>query len=647
MEKDQILEDLFKSFRVAINNATLYFDQHPIFLHAVCDLKEKIDKIFLIFDPLVIGITPKSLLVNDTVLENSKVYHELAGTLHRRKIKRITIEKDVSVHEIALLLSKLGLSAKDAIKSGGFNAIEIPHIIVENLDYMQFLKEGGKQQKDIWSVLLAKAVKDNNKSEISEFVDNFDVIANKFQAVDFIENDEIRSNLHTFLEHLHTNDHDQFKKCTKEVIKLILSDKNIPKDINLDNIKSFFDKFETGELSNTLWEQVVTDEKFDFLTFNLFSQLVNQEKHNEIALSLASKITKGDLLKNNPQAVSRIRKLFSSDIDSDVSKVYRKTLSSILQDTLIEGERSIDRKQVNCNYRYILLNLFILERRLTWLKLISERILSEWNRAMEENDAEYLQLFIEALDKKKRLDPSLESAFVDTEREIFGLVEEKVLKGEVTSCFEVFYNTSSKSFIGITPYTAAIFKDRKINRSIMQLYFKFFGYQVDHFKREMNRNRHDLEFIREIIDSVKTIDSPFSLEVLKFIFNFSNILLKVDAIKAMRELAAYSLYDGDLLLSLIKKRNIFLKREALAVIATDEALTSQAVKELFNQSNFFGFRNNIFLENIRMAEDVKFFGARECLISLSRDKSFWRKEVAKGAKQLLEDWDRGKKNERN
>ena len=173
---EKVFDDFFKSLRIAINNSTVYFKDHPVFVSSIESLKEKICTVLEVSSPFKIGIMPLSLIVSEKTFEKQALYVDLAQHIHRRKIKTIEFLNGISSLEVNIFITKIALPSIDLIKEGGLSfALQnegVSHIFVEELDYFSLLKAGGiaeEERKDVWAYLLNRAVKENNQKEIEEF----------------------------------------------------------------------------------------------------------------------------------------------------------------------------------------------------------------------------------------------------------------------------------------------------------------------------------------------------------------------------------------------------------------------------------------------------------------------------------------------
>ena len=84
MNKEEALEEFFKSLRAALNNGSIYFPEHPVFIKSSQELKEKIDSLLHFLNPLKIGFAVDFLVVDGRNLEKAGLISGLAGFFHFR-----------------------------------------------------------------------------------------------------------------------------------------------------------------------------------------------------------------------------------------------------------------------------------------------------------------------------------------------------------------------------------------------------------------------------------------------------------------------------------------------------------------------------------------------------------------------------------
>ena len=192
-------------------------------------------------------------------------------------------------------------------------------------------------------------------------------------------------------------------------------------------------------------------------------------------------------------------------------------------------------------------------------------------------------------------------------------------------------------------YLNKIFNENRISPGILKMYFKFFPDTRNVFYDNLKKKSPDPEFLKIIIEAVQEIHSALSLEILRNIFSFSHSLVKLEILKAMRELTER---DENLLFSILKEENVFLRKEALGVLVFKEGPRSEAgqsnavaeaLKFLLDMPDSWGKKNKVLEENIDIVvEEGLIEPARDFLLVLSRRGFFWNKKVREKAKAALE-----------
>ena len=638
MEKEEALQDFIKSFRISLNYILLYSSQHTSFLKSIEELKIKADALLNLLNPIEIGITPDSLVIDGTSYNKGLMYQELSRMFHGRKMKNIRIEKEVSARELALLLEKISLPPKIILKSGGVSKIlsQYPkaHFEVEDLDYSQLLKGEGEQVKDIWSYLLKNALETSNSQKLEQYADNFETIIGNFNGKDMAEDEELSRNFHKLLLVIKNKDQGKYSQSVKTILKKIVGEKRIvPGD--LDKFKMFFKDTGETELADILWEEIATDKNFDSYNFRLFANLVDKEKHRGIAASLNKKIEGSGA---DPHIAEKIKSLFSlSEEDAFISEIYRNALTSSLQElhSQLGTKLSFDREQMAVNYHYILLNLLDMETDTKRLAAVIERFLSDWDEIAKRKNMEYLRHLWEVLEKRKK-DKILQVAQLkELDRALSQTIEGMLWAKDVPEELEYFVDRLNNSIVGPLVYLSKIFSENIVNSWILKLFLKLFPENLKNFYVNLENRRSDMEFISTIVEGLKTVDVPATLEVLKHIFSISNDLIKIEVLKAMSELPRY---DKEFLFSLLKGSNYFLKKEALQILVLDPEGRKIAMDILFLIPSPWGRNNGRLIENIAVAEESNLRLSEPYITALSKRPFFWNSALRKKAKQLLEKW---------
>lgn len=638
MTKEEALWDFLVSLKTALNSAAVYFKDHPLFLKSAEDLKTKADSLLVFLNPIKISFSPDSLFIDGKNWEKAGLYKELASFFHFRKVESFQIKYGVSLGELIFFISKASLSPRDILKQGGLEVIfkkeNISSVLVKGLDYSQLLSSQGKEYKDIWTYMFQEAAEKGSAQDISSLADNFGKIIEKFKVDDLLENEDLRKNIYNFLNYLKDEARDKFNLCSKEIANLILRDKAISKIDKLDTLRVFFKDLSGDELSDILWEEAASDKGFDALSFELLSSLLDKDQHALAASSLADKIKRPREL--DPRAARRLKELFFSAKDqTGAYDIYRKNLESLFKNTLLEksGSRGLNLESARASYHFLILNLLIGEKSKAKLSLLSERVKDELDSVIKNKDTEFLRHFLEICERRKK-ESIFTGIFEAVKNDALLSIENTIFQVSDSGEFEGFLNLLNRSFLGAENYLNKIFNENIINSRALKMYFKFFPDRQDIFYAHLKIKSADAEFLRNLIEFVKEIDSDLSLEIFKNIFSFSHSLIKLEILKAMRELSAR---DENFLFSILKEENVFLRKETLGVLAREEEVKLKALKLLLDIPSPLGRENKFLEENINIVvEEGLVEPARDFLLALSRRGFFWNKKLRKKANSALE-----------
>jgi len=634
MSKEEALYEFFKSLKVSLKNASLYFNQHPIFLKSLEEVKEKVDTLLSFSSPVRINFTPHSLVIDGEYFEGDKMVEKIAEIFHTRKVKSMEVKKGITVEELAAFLMKVQLPLRDILKGGGLGSIiekeKISHLSLEELDYSPLLKGEGEEITDVWVHFFQEAIEAEDYQRINEFVENFENIIGKFDIKDLLENKELQENMAKFFTYLKDKEKDKLRKCLKDLLKSLVRNKDILSEANIDKLKVFFADKEEDDIAYALMAEIVTDEKFDAMSFNLFSLLLERNKHQGVAVSLA------DLLREQDSVLTsdirkKIKELLTDPSSPDISEIYRKSLASLLKDVTLEEGMAFDHDLLHKNYRFILLSLFEAAEKKGQMSSLLERISAEWEAITKDRDFDYLKELMIFLEAKKE-DISSDPNFEKLERLISLFIENVMFDERMLPDLEYFIGTLKESHTGHEVYLEKIFNENKINPQILRLFFKFFPNQFHLFQRGLRAKSPNPAFIHRIIESLRIIDMPLSLDSLKYIFSFGSYSVKTKALKAMQHL---SKMDENFLYSILKEEDRPLKKEALLVLKREKNTEEKAAELLLSIASPFGLKNKILEENIKIIEEAGLFKARDHLLRLSKKRFFWNKKLREEALRVL------------
>lgn len=644
MNKEEALQDFFKALKYSLTNSSIYFQGHPTFKKSAEDLKEKISRLFNFTNPIKIGIASTSLFVDEKNFGQTFLFEELAAFFHFRKIKSIEIKDTLSMEELAYFLSQVSRPPREIFREGGMEHIleeqGAASIEIESLDYSQLLNAQGEAYKDIWMYLFKDAIEKKDAQKINQVVDNFARLLGKFKSEDLLENEELKENVLKFLDYLKDREQDKFYKCSKEMLKQIVRYRKIPQD-RIETLKTFFKDLPADGLADALWEQIVADEGFDVLGFGLFARLIDRKQENEIARRLTQRAVLVAASKTKSRLSRKIKELFMSSDSQAVPQVYRHALQALCDGENVErGEPLIlDEALLHTHYRLLMLNVLYEEKNKTRLTLISQSILDEWEMILRDKDFEFLKGFLEIAEKRSN-DASFARVFGPLKKQILNFIETTALEEETLPHLEFFLNSLTESSLVADDYLSKIFIENKVNPHTLQLFFKFFPQAMSAFYACLGRRSSDMDFLKKVTESLKAVDSPLCLAALKYIFSFSPLLIKIGALKAMSE---SSLGDKEFLFSILKSRDVSLRREAFSLLSGDKNAEKNALEILLTIPSPFGIRNNILEENIMIIAEIDASGrAAAHLTALSRRRFFWNRNIRKTAAQALRNLHAGK-----
>ena len=638
MEKKEAFKIFFKLLKTSLKNASIYSATHPAFLDSVKNLKDIMDILIGYINPLTIGFTPNSLYIEGNFWEKEKIHRELARLFHYRKIKVLEVQQDIPLEELVKFISKIALSHKDYIREGGIDSLisreELSHISIEELDYSELLKGEGEEIKEIWTALLQDALQQQDKAKILEFADSFEKNIKRFEPEDIIENPELREAISGFLSYLEANDPEKFSMCAKDLTKVIIGKKDLSPDLKLEKIRSFIKGMKADDYASTLWEEILTNDDFDPVNFNIFSQLIEKDAETQVASSISLIYKENVSINSHPQVKLKMEELLSSPNTNMISPVYRNTLNLLLRDLSFQDKITFDQNQLSKNYHFILLHLLDIETDKDQCLLFLKKILNEGEKLSQQRDLEYLRILFSILNRKKDL-LSSEPDYKKLINIIAVFIEKSILSGELSLYFEYFITNMEKSCLDVNKYLDKIFTEGHISPYIFKAYFKFFKDYMLYFNINLEEYSSDVKFMEKFISNLKLVDDPLSLATLKIIYPKGNIRVKQLVLTAMQNL---STFDQDFLFPILKIKNSQLKAEALIILMKDKDLQKKALERLFNIQSPFGFRNKQLLEHTRIVAAKGLRDAEKYLIDLSRRKHFWNKKLREESLSILEKW---------
>jgi hypothetical protein len=637
-DKDELIRSMARALRVAFKMASMYNPEHPAFKSSVNELMVKLEAIFAHISPLSIGFSPHALLIDGKFWEGERTYTDLAQLFHFRKIKRLEIRPGIPHAEFMRFASKIMLPVKAFIREGGAQAIvkreNIVHISLDVLDYSQVLLGEGEEIKDIWPYLLMEAVEEDDGAKLGHLAGSFEKVVGKFNTEDLIQNEELHKNFAKFFQYLKTTSEEKHRVCAKQLLKTVVAVRKTPTESKFENLKLLVSDLSEEDLASTLWEEIIGNDKFDSLSFGIFSRIIDKERHKKIATSLHALFQTDNPQNRRSEVETKIRVLLSGASSQLHSEIYRQTLSNLLNEISFEKKLALDRQHIQRNYRFLLLVILSQEEQKETALLKLGRIAEEWERIVQEADFEFLLDYWQVLEDRAgglAGEPPYELA----RQELAEHVEGCLLRGETRHELDVFVGKLGKSLHDWEAYHATVFKDRIVSPSLLRACFRFFPGEIGSFHAGIKKKASDSELLGRIADGLKDIDTPASLETLKRIYDAGDPAVKVRALQAMRGLKEF---DEAFLFTVLDGRNELVQAEALILLMRNERTKHVAFTKLLGLQSPYGLRNKALLRHIRIVEHHDLRDARAYVEPLAERKDVWNRKVRQEAGRVLEKW---------
>lgn len=638
-ERERRLLDFLKILRLTFKMATIYNQDHPTFKRTVDELLASLEKVFQFASPLVIGFSPNSLLIGEQFLGSDKTTAELARLFHFRKVKRLEIYHGISAQELLRFISRLTRPVQELIRQGGVQAIlskeNFAHLRLEVLDYSQLLQGEGEEIKDIWPYLLMEAVTENDQNKMDQLAGTFEKVVGRFNTEDLVQNEELHRNLIHFFHHLRNTAEEKYSSCAREFLKSLMAIRKMPAESRLENLKQVISSLSERDLASTLWEEVIGNDKFDSMSFSVFTRLVDREKHQAISSTLKELFTRNEPRNRQPEVEKKLKSLFYGTSGQMLTDIYRQTLASLLTEISFEKQITFDHQQLKRNYRFILLNLLAQEQQKEVARLRLERILEEWDTITEEKDLEFMHPLLTVLQEKASFlagEPSYEKL----RSGLSAYVEEIILQGVTCPDLDKLIASLPVSIHEPEVYLRRIFGEKQVTAHLLRAFFKFFKDSLPVFLDRVEMRAADSLLLERIVAELRAINLPESLTVLKKIFLVADQRVKLQVLWAMQNLSEF---DEGFLFPILNAKDRQLKAEALVLLMRYERTRHVAFIRLFNLPSPYGIRNNKLVQHIQIVEEKNLREARPFLIKLAQRKDFWNRRVRQEASRVLEKWD--------
>jgi len=636
VDKDQLINDFFRSFRATLTNSFAYPKDHPYFIKSVENLKFKLEELLVVLNPLKIGVTSSGVMVDGKNLTQSGFYDELAQLLHRRKIKSIEIRTGVTLKELVGFFSVICLRQEEIIKSGGVNALldKQPFInfTIEELDYSVFLHEDGQECTDVWSYMLKEAVQSNDEVKINNLADNFGALIKRTNQNDIFQTQEIPSRINEFLVSLRKKDKEKFAKCSKDLFLWLLHNKKSINEEKLAKLKQIFDSLNQEDFSTLFWEGLSQEDNFDVLSLELFSKISEQKNPSKIAEGFLNKINASQRLNNNPKVVKRVKDLLIGIQGDQLSAVYRNTLEFLIKGISSSGVLFFDQRALRENYRYIVLNILSIGEDKDNLLLAAGVLEKELVSIFEDNDLGFLKDLWGLLVKRKK---EGNSVCVDLEKKFSAFIGNIILNQSLSAEQEFFLEMVSSPSQEVNVYLDRIFTAEKANQHILSLFLKFFPGNLDIFYLKVEPRLQDIEFLSSLIDALGQLTAPVTLGILDHIYSSANELIKIEILNIMRKLKKV---DVQFLLRQLNTDSPSLRKNLVSVLILDVQVSDGVLDLLLKIPDFCGRKNELLIENMQIVFDLGLIEAAGHIHDLSRRRFFWNRKLRDKAKQILKEW---------
>jgi hypothetical protein len=640
-DKDELIRSMARALRVAFKMASMYNPDHPAFKSSANELLAKLEAVFVHISPLSIGFSPHALLIDNRFWEGERTYVDLAQLFHFRKIKRLEIRPGVPPAEFMRFASKIMLPVKAFIKEGGAQAIikkeNILHISLDVLDYSQVLLGEGEEIKDIWPYLLMEAVEESDDGKLDQLAGSFEKVVGKFNTEDLIQNEELHKNFAKFFHYLKTTSEEKHRTCAKKLLRTVVAARKTPTESKFENLKLLISDLSEEDLASTLWEEIIGNDKFDSLSFSIFSRIIDKERHKKISTSLHALFHTDNPQNRRPEVESKIRILLSGASSQLHSEIYRQTLSNLLNEISFDKKLALDRQLLQRNYRFLLLVLLSRETKKEAAVAELGRVAEEWERVVQEGDFEFLLDFFDILESRAG-DLLGEPAFDQARRSAAEHVEGCILRGETRPELDLFIGKLGESLHEWEAYFATVFKDRIVTASLLRACFRFFPSRLEAIHAGIKKRSSDSELLGKIADGLKSIDTPVSLDTLKKVYQAGDQAVKIRALQAMQDLKEF---DEAFLFPILGRKNELIQAEALVLLMRNERTKHVAFIKLFGLPSPYGIRNKSLLRNLRIVERYDFRDALPYIEPLSERKDLWNRKVRQEAGRVLEKWREG------
>lgn len=634
MDKDELLEDFFRTLKIAVTNAFTYSKDHPYFVKSVDNLKIKLDQLLEVLNPLSIGITNNTIIADGRSWSKLGFYDELARMLHQRRIKIIRIIPGSSAKELIALLSVITLPQKDIFQSGGPRSMleqkGLKHISIEDLDYSSFLGSQGQSCNDLWPYLFREALTEEDALKVSELAGNFANMLKKITEKELFGSQDLCASITDFLIYLKNKDRGKFIRCAKDLFLWLARNKHLLDEQKISMVKAAFEGLDKEEFVDLLWEGLASEAEFDALSLSLFAKISYGHRHEDIAQGLSRRIQDSRGLSSNPKIAKKLHKLLSIPPDGSIPVAYLNSLGALLKEMPFEGGLVFDQAKLKENFRYIILSLLVSEEDKNKLIQLSLELDKALDAAFKEKDLAYIGDAYRLLLDKNRGYPGV---FLVQRSRIESFVEDAVWEALPGRELERLSDKLAKPLHDLNFFLTKIFTQGKVNPCAMSLFLRLFADNMPEFYASLGRKQSDIEFLARMVQALKGIDSAAATEALKHIYKSANQLIKIEALRAMGQ------RDPEFILSILRNGPAALRKEAAFLQLVNARERSKGLEVLLNIPGRWGSKNRLILENMQIVQDLGLREAGDYIRGLRRRRFFWNRKIRKKAQEILKEWD--------
>lgn len=631
------VDTFLQALRVSINFISLYSRQHKSFAASVKELKQKTDVLLASGTPLKVFFTADSLSVENTVFAKKVVYSELARFFHARKIHYLQISPGVSEDELGLALEKAACAPRDLFLAGGLSRLleqsGVTHVFSDELDYSAFLRDAGEEAADVWSLLLNEAVEKKDAQKLAELARSFDMVVSHLRLRNFLDDVALVQNVHVFLESVKAQDPPLAENCTKKIFKRMLADKAEITDEDLPRLRGLLQYLTGEDMAEALLDEIAGDEHFDRSSFTLFTRLIENQKHAEVADAIARELQKRQSVRVDAQAARKLQELFTVE-DSPVLKEMYRRVSSVLGPLGLAaaGESAFDREEARIDYHAILIFLLENERGEQRLIDIAARVLGEWEliAAGEPEDTllEFCRAVVAASDA---LRASNELGQLHKQCSLY--LEDAVFSGKPPSRLQDFLHVLRIPGRAPQEYLKRIIDEKRADPALFKLFLRFYPDQAEACGIRLGENSYDAEYSSAVIEALVASDSPHAGRVLEAMYAPANEFIKSEIVNAVGRLADP---DTGFLASVVRAGGHALKKQALRVLLGYPGVVETALNVFLPPPDAWARNNALLQENLGIIGDLGLPVAAEHVRQLYRSIPVWNFPLRLKAKKALE-----------